>query len=255
VLVFGFVVALIVEFGLPIGLALWLRRRFGISWRYFFYGALIFAAFQLLTRVPLVAILSSALAPASRGETFVWAWIAGLSLTAGLFEEIGRYVGYRWLFKPGERTVENGLMYGVGHAGIESIVLVGLPVLATLINVLALSRVDLAQLNLPPEQVKQIQQLLAMPWWMPLLGAFERIATLCVHVSLSLLVLRVFQTGRLVYLWLAVGYHALVNFITVGIALRYLGAVGSEAVIAVFGALSLAYIIRTWRARGETPAV
>jgi uncharacterized membrane protein YhfC len=89
---------------------------------------------------------------------------------------------------------------------------------------------------------------------MPLLGAFERIATLSVHVSLSLLVLRVFETDRLRYLWLAVGYHALANIASVGIALRYLGPVGSEAVLAVFGALSLAYIVWRWRTRDEATA-
>lgn len=250
-LILGFVLALVVELGLPIVLAAALRRRLGASWRFFLYGAIVFTVFQLLTRIPAVTVLGNVVKPGEHGQVFAWAWIVALSLTAGLFEEVGRYVGYRWLFKPSERTVDNGLMYGVGHAGIESIALVGLSVLSTLLTVIALQRVDVAQLNLPPAQADQLRQILAMSWWTPLLGAFERVGTLLVHVSLSLLVLRVFLTGRIVWLWLAIGYHALFDFVVAGFAVRYLGAVGAEGVLAVFAALSLGFIVWYWRARPD----
>jgi uncharacterized membrane protein YhfC len=52
--------------------------------------------------------------------------IALPSLTAGVFEETARYIAYRFLLK--EHNMENGLIYGVGHGGIESIMLVGVNV-------------------------------------------------------------------------------------------------------------------------------
>lgn len=241
-LVVGFALALVVEFGLPMALGLYLRRRYAAPWRFFLYGALIFAAFQLFTRVPAVAVLSAAVQPGKHGEAFVWAWIAGLSLSAGVFEEVGRYVGYRWLFRAGERTERNALMFGAGHGGFESMALVGVSVLSSMLTVIALSRADVSQLGLSADQAAQVRQLLDLPWWMPLLGAFERVCTIVIHVSLSLLVLRVFQTGRLFWLWLAVGYHGLMNFAVAGLGTRLLGPVGAEVVVAGFAVLS-AYII------------
>lgn len=252
-LILGYALAVIVEFGLPIGLGLYLRRRYRAPWRLFLYGALIFAAFQLFTRVPAVTLLGSVVQPGRHGEAFVWAWIAGLSLSAGIFEEVGRYVGYRWLFKPDERTARNALMFGAGHGGFESMALVGLSVLSTMVTVIALSRADLAQLGLAPEQLAQVRQLLAMDWWMPLLGAFERVCAITVHVSLSLLVLQVFRTGRFRWLWLAVGYHGLMNFAIVGLGARFLGPVGAEGVAAAFAAFSAFLIYRLMSASADDP--
>jgi len=54
-------VASIVSFVLyPVVLAVIARRKLGVGWRYFWYGAAIFFAFQLLTRVPAVQLIQVA---------------------------------------------------------------------------------------------------------------------------------------------------------------------------------------------------
>lgn len=111
----------------PVILALVARRRLGVSWRYFGYGALIFLLFQIVSRIPLVTVAGLVLKPelhASRGALF--AWLTVLALSAGLFEEVGRYVGYRWLMGKEPKTWDKAVMYGIGHGGLEAIVLVGL---------------------------------------------------------------------------------------------------------------------------------
>lgn len=90
---------------LPLVLGLIARRRLNVGWRYFWFGALIFLLFQLVTRVPIVQIIQTVIAPqlqASRPLLFVW--LGFLALTAGLAEEIGRYVGYRWFMGREEKT-------------------------------------------------------------------------------------------------------------------------------------------------------
>ena len=238
----SFVVALLVDFGLPIALGVYLRRRFGVSWRIFLYGAIIFAGFQLVTRVPAVTLLNSLLRPSEQSAAFQWTWLAALALTAGIFEEVGRYVGYRWLFRGERRTWDRALMFGAGHGGLEAMGLVGLQVLSTLVTVIAFSRLDAAQWNLPEAQATQVRQLLALPWWMPLLGAFERIGAMAVHVSLAVMVLQVFTRGRLIWLWIAVGYHATMNFAVVGLAMRFWGPIGAELAMALFALISLGVI-------------
>jgi uncharacterized membrane protein YhfC len=215
-LVASFAVALLVDVLFPILVALYLRRRFGAAWRFFLYGALIFFVFQMITRVPLVQVLTGALGVGAWSREGQILWIAGLSLSAGLFEEVGRLVGYRWLFRPNDRTWENALMYGAGHGGIESILLVGiLGVLGSLVTVLTLGNANLDAIGLTPVQVAQIQALLAVPGWLPLLGGFERICTMALHIALSVMVLQVFVRRSLRWLWLAIGLHGLANFVIV----------------------------------------
>jgi len=105
-----------------------------------------------------VQISQAALAPVlARDQILFTMWIGVLALTAGLFEETGRYLGYRFWFKD-RKTWRVGLMYGAGHGGLESMLLTAGLVLLGLINILALSSMDLSQLNLTLEQLAQIEQ-------------------------------------------------------------------------------------------------
>ncbi len=150
-----------------------------------------------MTRVPLVQFAQLALRPYLEGSAVLrWTWLFVLSLTAGLFEEIGRYVGYRWLLRNDAKTWAQGVLYGLGHGGCEAALFVGGLGALTLVNIAVLSRLDVANLGLPPEQqqlvAQQLSAIAAQPWWYPLLGAWERIWALAFHVAMSLVVLQVF---------------------------------------------------------------
>ena len=45
-------------------------------------------------------------------------------LMAGVFEETGRYVSFKWFLKK-ETRIQDGLSYGIGHGGIEAMLIVG----------------------------------------------------------------------------------------------------------------------------------
>jgi uncharacterized membrane protein YhfC len=84
----------------------------------------------------------------------------------------------------------------------------------------------------------------AQPGWAPLLGAWERLWTLPLHVALSLMVLQVFRRGSLRWLWLAILAHALVDLVAAGITpiLQLSGMPAllvPEAIVTVVGLLSL----------------
>jgi uncharacterized membrane protein YhfC len=255
------IAAIVFDILYPLALGLLVRRRLGASWRYFGYGALIFILFQLVSRVPItIAIQSLIAAQLQASRTALVAWIAILSLTAGLFEEFGRYVGYRWLMKREEKTWAKGVMYGLGHGGIESMLLIAGLVAITLIQALALSRADLSTLPLTPEQralaTQQLAAIAAQPGWAPLLGAWERLWTIPLHVALSVMVLQVFRRGSIAWLWLAILAHALANLLGAGIT-PMLGLTGMaallvpEAIITLLGMLSLWVI---WALREPTEA-
>lgn len=237
----------------PIVVAIWVHRRLKVGWRYFGYGALIFFLFQLVTRVPAIQITQAALAPRLRSEpALLWGWLLVAALTAGLFEEVGRYVGYRWLMRGQDKTWSRAVMYGVGHGGLEAwftAVLAG----TTLINVIVLSQMGLT--SVPPAARAQVAQqfavLNAQPIWFPLLGAWERLWTLPVQVGLSVLVLQVFHQGSLRWLWLAILAHTFVDF--TAIALGQVTVISPiprtlliEGLVAVFGIIGL-LVIRRFR--------
>lgn len=249
----AYVAAIALDIAMPLALALIARRRLGVSWRYFGYGALIFLLFQLISRVPIVTGAQALIAPqlqSSLGLRIGWAVL--LAATAGIFEEVGRYVGYRWLMRREEKTWAKAVMYGLGHGGLESIVLVGGLTIATLIGLLSISAVGLDKL--PPEQrdvaTKQLAALSAQPDWLPLLGAWERMWTLAIHVALSVVVLQVFRRGRMIWLWLAILAHALIDLVAVGVPLMGFDQTatifGIEGFVALVGLLGL-WVVRALR--------
>jgi uncharacterized membrane protein YhfC len=240
------IMAVLIEIALPLVLALVARRRLGVSWRYFGYGALIFFLFQLISRVPIVQVVQMLIQPQLVASfPLQVAWLAILALTAGLAEEIGRYVGYRWLMRREEKTWGKAVMYGLGHGGLESMLLVGGLTLLGLINLLALPSLIG---TLPPDQRATVEQQLALvaaqPDWLPLLGAWERVWTICFHVAMSVVVLQVFRRG-LGWLWLAVALHALVDFVAIGVPLL-LGLQGMAALLAPEAVVTLVGLASLW---------
>ncbi len=249
--------AILFEALFPLVAAWFVGRRLQVSWRYFAYGAVIFLIFQLITRVPLVVVLQGVVTPyVEVSRALMFGWLVALALTAGLAEEIGRYIGYRWLFRE-EKTWSRAVMYGLGHGGFESMVLVGGLTLLGLINLLALSSVDLATLPLTDEQRELARQQLAavaaQPDWVPLAGAWERLWTLPFHVALSVIVLQVFRRGQMGWLWLAITLHTLVNLIAVGIApalaLQGTAAILIPEVVVMFAGIAGLWVI--WRLRED----
>lgn len=231
----------------PLVLAFIAHRQLKVSWRYVGYGALIFFLFQVITRVPLVQILGNVLAPQLKAShVFLYSWLAILAITAGLAEEIGRYVGYRWLMRREEKTWRKAVMYGIGHGGLESMLLVGGLFILTIVNLVVLSATNLNTLS-PAQHAQVITQfasLNAQPIWTIFLGAWERLWTLPFHVAMSVVVLQVFRRNNIGWLWLAVLLHALFDGITVFIA-QLLGSSLTTSLI-VEGFVALVGIVSIW---------
>lgn len=234
----------------PLALAIIAHRRLHVSWRYFGYGALIFFLFQLITRVPLVLWIQSKIAPDLKASaTLSIVWIAILALTAGLTEEIGRYVGYRWLMKREEKTWSKAVMYGLGHGGLESMALVGGLLLLNLINVVTVMILLHTNPNLLPVSQRiaiahQFATINATPAWAPLLGAWERLWTVPFHIAMSVIVLQVFRRHAIGWLWLAILAHTLLDFIT-ALLPQLLGSnIGTS--LLVEGIVAVAGIIGVW---------
>lgn len=237
----------------PVVLWLWLRRRWpeAFTWRLVIVGALMFVLSQVV-RLPLLggltALFQRGVLPNPPQELSFVLNVLVLSLTAGLFEETARYIGYRWLAQDA-RTWKQGLVYGAGHGGVEAVIL-GALAATTVATMISLQNVDVSTLPIPPEQqaqtARQIAEFWSAPWYLTLLGWVERVFALLLHLSLSVMVLQVFVRRQWRWLALAIGWHTLVNAGAVTVLQSY-GPLATEAALAVVALLSLMIIFNFQR--------
>jgi uncharacterized membrane protein YhfC len=228
---------------LPILLGFWLVRKFKLSWKLFFAGALTFIASQIL-HIPFLQVLTAMFnngtlpSPPAAWMTIFNAVLLGL--LAGIFEETARYILFKFFLKK-SRTWEEGVLVGAGHGGVEAMI-VGVLGVFTVINMVVLRNADLSAMGIPADQLELAQQQVAAFWSSPayagLLGLFERICAICLHISLSVMVLYSVAYKKPVWFWLAVLWHAFVDASAVYL-MPGIGAVAVEGVVAVMAIVSL----------------
>ena len=237
---------------LPVLLAGLLRRRMNAPWLWFSIGMLTFAASQFV-HFPLNEWLSDMgwlKQPGSASQP-LWLTALILGLTAGICEELARAAGYVLVKRA--RSLPDGLMLGLGHGGIESMVFGGVQVAAMLGSLLpiihqGLESIDLT--NATPDQIAALQTQLNMITSTPFLGFLslvERLFAIGIHVTLSVMVLRAFQRRNPLWVIFAVGYHLLIDAVAVSSAVLSSNYLVSEAIfflIALPGYIWLARVIR-----------
>ena len=246
---------------LPVLLGLWLARRYKVGWKLFFIGAAGFIISQIghipFNQFVLEPFVKGILEPGETvGRVLVAALLFGLS--AGVFEEVTRYLFY--YFRKSMRDWDEGLMFGAGWGGVEAIIF-GLLAATTVINVFIYqsgmieSLVPADQLAGSAEAVaaaaQQINELVNSPPWMFLLGAVERVFALILHLSLSILVLQAFVRKNIVWLFVAIGWHTLIDTIAVVGLLQEWDPLLIEAAIGVPAVIIGLLIIRTFKPQDE----
>jgi uncharacterized membrane protein YhfC len=229
---------------LPILLGIWLVRKFKLSWKLLLAGALTFIASQVL-HIPLVYGLTAAFKNGILPSIpQAWALLFNavlLGLLAGIFEETARYILFKFVLK-NTRSWEQGLLVGVGHGGIEAILL-GFAATAAFLTMLGYRSVDLSTLpSIPADQLDLARQQVTAYWsaalYMPFLGLVERVSAVSLHISLSVMVLYSIVRRQPLWFWLALLWHAFVDAVAVYF-LPKIGAVPLEAVLLLMAAFSL----------------
>jgi uncharacterized membrane protein YhfC len=225
---------------MPILLWIYFTRKFALSWRLVLAGGLTFIASQVL-HIPLVIGMGSFLQSV---PLLVNAIILGL--LAGIFEETARYILFVFILK-NARSWKEGILVGLGHGGTEALLL-GILAAIGFANMVIYRNIDLSTVpSIPPEQLELAKQQVAAywsaPWYMALVGFVERIFTICLHVSLSVMVLYAIAYGKPIWFWLALLWHALVDAVAVYIG-QEVGLLAAEGLVAISAMISLWIIFR-----------
>lgn len=251
----GSITAMIVQviLGIVISLSLliYYRRTLKISYRAVGVGILIFIVFSQLLEQLLHGYMFS-----GNQTTAAWLknpWITAVygGLAAGIFENVGRWLGFSLLLKKRQER-KDGIAVGIGHGGIEILIIsVGMGilgiVLAAMINAGTFEQAFGAAA--PSEQIALFQglkdrmnQTPQHEYW---LGAFERIPAIFIQIALSLTVLYGIRTRKAVYLLYAVFIHALIDFFAGLYQAKMLPLWAIECIVWVWGLVAVIVIVKS----------
>lgn len=218
---FGIIFAISITFGLPlIALVIAIRRHQLMP---FLFGVITFVVSQLLLRIPLLNYLSGNSVQFSMFQA-MWPLLfaIGIAFSAGIFEEIGRFLVMRYLMK--SREWQSGFFFGVGHGGIEAIIFVGLQAI-TLLFATSASSYSLQFFG----------------------GGIERFFVMILHIGLSIIVLQAVKGRSFKYVLGAIAIHGIVNSFAMIIPLYIGGKIGLiivQCIIALVAILVFCYSVK-----------
>lgn len=208
----GMAVSLIISVTLPIVLLIVWRKKTKASFKSFFIGAGVFILFALILEQIFHSIILKLTGTVLRDSIWLYAVYGGLA--AGLFEETGRLTAMKLLMKNTDK--KNAIMYGIGHGGIEAILITGLSMISNLATSVTINAGQLESILAPLGEQRQtvLAQLSALwtePSWKFYMAGMERISAVMLHIVMSYLVYLAVKNKRIVWYVLSILLHAAVN--------------------------------------------
>ena len=172
-------------------LLIWKRKK--VSLKPAIVGAITFVVFaQVLEGIPKLIFFTSDTDLTEYVWTHAWAYVLIGCLMAGIFEETGRFVAFRFFLKKYQDR-KDAITYGIGHGGIEAILVLGI------------SGISTGQLK---SVEMQITALAGYGVGRMLLEVCERCIAMTLHIALSVVVFKAVQENQKRYLWIAMLLHA-----------------------------------------------
>ena len=210
----GMFTTLAIAIGLPVIVMIVFMKRLHGKFLPVLIGAGTFIVFALLLEQLLHTVVQLVFKERLTQNVFAYAVYGGLA--AALFEETGRFLSMRFLMKKW-RTKENALMYGVGHGGAESILLIGGSYISNLL-IMSLYRLPffyriLSGLD-PAVRTRLNEAVTAIVKTPPshfFLAGAERIAAFVLQLCLSYIVYRAVKERKWILLLLAGFLHFFVD--------------------------------------------
>lgn len=209
-------ISLIICLVLPIGGIIYLKKKYNASLKAFFIGMLVFFIAVQILEAPIHNYFLSI--NTSTSEFLLSNPIAYMlygGLMAGIFEETARLIAFKYLIK--DRNDITGIAYGVGHGGIEAILIGGISslnaiVYSVLINnggFQSLMEGALVSKEVISQTYNQFVNSSPFFWLMP---GVERIIAMSIQISLSILVFYAVKERKYIYYFVAIVCHALIDF-------------------------------------------
>lgn len=213
------IIALLITIGLPIAFAIWLNKKHHLPWRNFSYGALAYFLNQAIVSLIFTGILGLVGKDniSLSDQTLPVLQIILSVLLAAVIGVLIRWLGMKYINED-LKNLKAAYGIGVGFGGIESIMLVGVPLLATFIPMIRNMNIDPQTTTLSPEMIIQIEELWRVSPVVPLAGTLERVAAFVMHITVTVLIYQIFKRKNKLWLAVAMGLEVLINGSIVGLA-------------------------------------
>ncbi|MDR0958485.1 MAG: YhfC family intramembrane metalloprotease [Clostridiales bacterium] len=232
-------ISLFISVSVPVILFFVLRKSFNLKVVPVIVGAVVFIIFALLLEQLLHSIV---LQPQSDGTIALMSkypvlFVLYCIFAAGIFEETARFLSFN-LMKKSYDGFGTALSYGIGHGGIESILLVGTAMFSNLAIIAAInSGVTEIVSSLPLETVIALK---STPPTLFLVAGVERIMAIILQISLSVLVWKSVSEKKILFYPLAIVIHAVADLPAI---LAQMGIISNiwivEAIVFVIVALTV----------------
>jgi uncharacterized membrane protein YhfC len=243
-------ISMIFAIVIPIILLVFGRIKFKVNFKTVLIGALTFFIFVQVLEGTINALLFNSKEISTLFDNHYF-FVTYVVLMAGMFEEGGRFLMMKLTMKKYQEW-RDGFAFGVGHGGLESILLLGFSSINMLIYSIQINAGTFDELYIN-EKVRSLlepvkEQLVNNSALMFSIGPVERICAICLHIALSILVLYAVKTGKIKYFFSAIVFHALFN---IPAALYQKGIITNvlipEIFILLFAVIGLVFIVKSRR--------
>lgn len=225
-------------------------------------SALIGAATFIVFALILEQILHAVMLPIVSNSTVAYV-IYGV-LAAGVFEETGRFLACKFLMKKSSDNA-NAVMLGIGHGGIEAILIIGFSMFSTLVTAIMVNSMGLdgfIQMTGITDEATltvlkgQIDSVAVFSLSTALVNVVERIIAMTLHICMSVFVMKAaFIKGKFWLYPAAVALHALFD---VPAALYQRGVIPNlwlvELILAAIAAVIVLLTIKVSKIKQEQTA-
>ena len=223
------------------------RRRMVLATRNILLGAGVFVLFALVLESALhFYVLKHNPVTSAWLGSHPFGFAAYAAGAAALFEETGRFLAMRFLVKP---TGDPGtaLAYGIGHGGMEAIVVGALAQASSLFMAVMLNLGKLDAMlggKVPPATLAKMRDgYVHLDFATALLGGAERIWALLIQIALSLLVWRAVSRRQVHWFLAALAAHAGIDTLGALYQKGQVSLVVTEAVVTGVGVLLLIFFL------------
>ena len=240
-------VAAVIGIVVPLGLAIWWMVKKKESFVTYLVGMLVFVVFVFVLEKPIqnaLIIPDHAVSRFINARPILWGFVVGLF--PGVFEETGRFIAFKTVLKK-RRNKETSVTYGLGHGGVEMMIVYGLSYAtylsyAVMINTGTFQPVIDQVMEQAPDQIDAVYQMVdviaTFSFGTLCLGLVERVFAFLFHVGASMLVFYACRERRKFFFYpLMILMHTAMDMIC-GLYLNgtlQISQAVLEVIVAVFG--------------------
>ena len=208
-------ISAIISIGLPIGFFVFIHKKYNAKCIPMIFGAVAFIIFALVLERSIHLFVLKTFPLREKPLIFI---IYGVFM-AGIFEETARLISFK-ILKRKYTGIETGLSYGIGHGGVEAILVTGISMIVAIVFSVLINtgNTELITGKLEGEALTQINAqlntIVVTAPYMFLFSGIERIFGIIIQISLSVIMFYSVYCKEKIYLFpLAIILHAITDIV------------------------------------------